>query len=155
MKDLLDEISRVHHPYPPVSPDEISAFEAAMGWRLDDELRAFYLHCNGACLFGQAPDWSYRILPLSEIRRARIAVFGQRGDTDERGPASWYVVCDNGDGDYVAIDTSALQGGRYPLFDVWHEAFPRQEDCRQVASSFAEFLARALRSEGFRYWLSV
>ncbi len=154
LTDLLNEIERHHFPNPPATPTELSAFEARIGWRLDDELRAFYLRFNGACLFAPAPDWSYRLLPLSEIERARVAVFGGNGDRDERGPASWFVVCDNGDGDYVAIDVAAALDGRYPLFDVWHEGFPDPSECRQVAASFAEFLERALRSGGARYWLA-
>jgi hypothetical protein len=50
MSSLLEEISRDHFPKPPASPEEIEEFERRVGWRLDPDLRAFYLHCNGAAL---------------------------------------------------------------------------------------------------------
>ena len=31
-------------------------FERRVGWRLDPDLRAFYLHCNGAELIERLPD---------------------------------------------------------------------------------------------------
>lgn len=48
MHGLLEEISREHFPYSPATLEEIEAFERQVGWRLDPELKAFYLHCNGA-----------------------------------------------------------------------------------------------------------
>src|SRR5690349_1622287 len=56
---LLEEISSRHFPNPPASPREIEEFEQRMGWKLDPDLRAFYLHCNGAKLFTQ-PDSPFR-----------------------------------------------------------------------------------------------
>jgi hypothetical protein len=46
MSRLLEEVSRDHF-HPPVTPEEIEAFEQRVGWTLDPDLRAFYLHCNG------------------------------------------------------------------------------------------------------------
>src|SRR5512143_1137733 len=80
MSSLLEEVSREHFPYPPASPEEIEKFERRVGWRLDPDLRAFYLHCNGAELIERLPDSPYQILPLSEIVRARVAIFGERND---------------------------------------------------------------------------
>jgi cell wall assembly regulator SMI1 len=148
---LLDEIFAKHFPNPPASPEEISAFEQRVGWSLDEDLRAFYLRCNGANLFRQPPEIAYRLLPLADVRRARIAVFGR--DEDSRGPASWYVLCDVGDGDYAGIDVQAKVEERYAIFDIWHEAFPDPAECERIADSFAEFLERALRSGGHSYWL--
>jgi hypothetical protein len=51
MRSLLDEVSREHFPHPPATPQQIEEFERKMGWKLDPDLRAFYLHCNGAELF--------------------------------------------------------------------------------------------------------
>jgi hypothetical protein len=73
MSRLLEEVSRDHFPKPPASLEEIEAFERRVGWRLDPDLRAFYLHCNGAALI-QWPDSPYEILPLSDVIRARVAI---------------------------------------------------------------------------------
>lgn len=151
MTRLLDEISRLHFPNPPATPDEIDAFEQRTGWRLDPDLRAFYLHCNGAELFEQRPESPYRLLSLEEVIRARVAIRGK--DDDTRGPASMYVICHLQDSDYAIVDVSQQEEGRYPIIDGWHEVFPDPRHCKQIARSFSEFLERALRSAGRHFWL--
>jgi len=151
ISELLVEVSRHHYPYSPASPAEIDEFEQRMGWRLDPDLRAFYLHCNGAELFKRLPDAPYQILPLSEIIRARVAIFGE--DEERWGPASMYAICDVQDGDYILMDVSRQENGCYPIIDGYHEMFPNPEYCEQIASSFSEFLERALRSGGRQYYL--
>jgi hypothetical protein len=151
MSSLLEEVSRDHFPYPPATPEEIAEFEQRVGWRLDPDLRAFYLHCNGAELIERLPDTPYRILPLSKIVRARVAIYGE--DDDKWGPASMYTLCDVQDGDYVLVDVSRQENGRYPLMDGYHEAWPNPEYCGPVASSFSKFLEAAIRSRRPVYWL--
>ena len=151
MSALLEEVSRDHFPYPPASGPEVEAFERKMGRTLDPELRAFYVHCNGAELLHRRPDCPYRILPLSEIVRARIAIYGK--DEDRLGPASQYALCDVQDGNYVMLDVSRQENGRYPLVDGWREAWPDPKHCGPVASSFAEFLENVLRTRENLYWL--
>src|SRR5688572_21042162 len=92
MRRLLEDISHHHFPYAPATPAEIEAFERRVGWSLDADLRAFYLHCNGVELFERRPDTPFRILPLAEIKRARVAIYGE--DDDKWGPASMYAICD-------------------------------------------------------------
>jgi cell wall assembly regulator SMI1 len=151
MSALLEEVSRDHFPRPPATPEEIEGFERRMGWRLDPDLRAFYLHCNGAELFEPLPDTHYRILPLSEMVRARVAIFGK--DEDRLGPASQYALCDVGDGNYVMVDVLPGENGRYPLVDADHENWPDPAYCARIANSFSEFLEKALRSNGRLYYL--
>jgi hypothetical protein len=149
MSQFLEEVSRNHFPYPPATQEEIEAFEQRVGWKLDPDLRAFYLHCNGGTLFKRGPDADYRILPLSEIVRARVAIFGE----DKDGPASMYAICDLQDGDYILVDVGRQEDGRYPIMDGWHEAWPNPKHCKQIACSFEEFLERALHSGGSFFWL--
>ncbi|MFL5351658.1 SMI1/KNR4 family protein [Archangium sp.] len=150
LNELLEEISRRHFPNPPASPQQIEDFERRAGWRLDPDLRAFYSRFDGARLF-KRDDEIYRILPLSEIVRARVAILGK--DSDEYGPASWYAICDTGDSDYVAVDASTMENGRYPLLDCFHETFMEAGSNKRIAHSFSDFLERALRSGGRPYWL--
>ncbi|HYO57902.1 SMI1/KNR4 family protein [Archangium sp.] len=151
MSRLLEEVSRDHFPYPPATPDQIETFEQRVGWRLDPDLRAFYLHCNGAELIERLPDTPYRMLPLSKIVRARVAIYGE--DDDKWGPASVYALCDVQDGNYVLVEVSRQENGRYPLFDGDHEAWPDPAYCKQVASSFSEFLEQVLRTRRSLYWI--
>jgi hypothetical protein len=151
MDRLLVEISRHHHPEPPATPEQIAAFEARIGWRLDPDLRAFYSHCNGAALFRPRLHANYRVLSLDEIRRARLAIRGR--ELDEDGPASWYTLLYLQDGDYIITDVSRMNDERYPILDAFHETFPDPVETRQIASSFSEFLERALASGDDFFWL--
>ncbi|MFY0583635.1 SMI1/KNR4 family protein [Cystobacter fuscus] len=151
MSRLLEEVSREHFPYSPATPEEVEAFERRVGWTLDPDLRAFYLHCNGAELFKRLPNTPYRLLSLTEIIRARVAVYGE--DDDKWGSASMYTLCDVQDGDYVLVDVARQENDRYLLTDGYHEAWPNPEYCGPVASSFSEFLEKALRSKGRLFYL--
>ena len=153
MSLLLEEVSRDHFPHPPATPEEIAEFEQRVGWRLDPDLRAFYLHCNGAELFKRLPDAPYRILPLSKIVRARVAIFGKKNDDDAHGPASMWAICDVQDGNYLLVDVAQQENGRYSVIDGWHEAWPDPKYCDQIATSFSDSLERALR-DGQAYWLN-
>ncbi|NMO23209.1 SMI1/KNR4 family protein [Pyxidicoccus fallax] len=148
MNSLLDTITREHFPHPPATPEQIAAFEARMGWRLDADLRAFYLHCDGAELFRPLPEANYSILSLAEIQETLIRV--RRRDQGAVEAASWYPVADCQDSDYVLVDV-AKPGGPYRLLDAWHETYPSQ--VKQIASSFSEFLEKALASNDHLYWL--
>ncbi|RKG73234.1 SMI1/KNR4 family protein [Corallococcus exercitus] len=149
LKELLAEISARHFPNPPATLAQVAAFEARVGWQFDEELRAFYLHCDGATLFQPFPDANYHLLPLAQIRRARVAM--RPGDDDRFGPASWYTLVDLQDSDYVILDTARQTNGRYPLLDAYHETFP--EDVRPIATSLSEFLEKALASDDAFFWL--
>jgi len=148
---LLEEVSRSHFPYPPATLAQVEEFEQRAGWKLDPDLRAFYLHCNGAEFFKRLPEAPYQVLPLAEIVRARVAMRGE--DSDKWGPASMYAICDVQDGNYAVVDVSRQENGRYPLIDGYHEAWPDPRYCDQIASSFSEFLEKLLRSEGRVFYL--
>ncbi|MBN8227989.1 SMI1/KNR4 family protein [Corallococcus macrosporus] len=149
MDPLLAEVSRLHFPNAPATSTQLAAFEKRMGWRLDDDLRAFYLHCDGCTLFKPRADALYRVLPLAEIRRARLAI--RASDADQDGAPSVFTLVDMQDSDYVVLDATQRESAHYPLFDAFHETFPEVE---RIASSFAEFLERALRSSNRAFWLS-
>lgn len=150
MENLLEEISRHHFPSPPASPEQLEAFERQHGWHLDPELRAFYLHCDGATLF-QRPNSPCRFRALSQIRRARVDMRGS--DTDEWGPACWYVIADLPDSDRILIDVGAPLNGHYPIIDGFHEAMLCPEECKRIAGSFSRFLEQMLRHQGRAFWL--
>ncbi|WNG20553.1 SMI1/KNR4 family protein [Cystobacter fuscus] len=150
MSRLLEEVSREHFPNPPATLEEIEAFERRMGWKLDPDLRAFYLHCNGASLL-RRPDSPYEFFPLSKIVRARVAIRGK--DDDSRGPASMYALCYVRDSNYVVVDVRRQVDRRYPLIDGDRETWPNLEYCTQIARSFSEFLEQVLRTRRSLYWL--
>ncbi len=151
MTELLTAVAQ-HHPNPPATAEAIEAFERRAGWRLDPDLRAFYTRCDGARLF-RATNAPYAILPLAEVRRARVVM--SQSDTDAAGPASWYALCQLQDSNYVLLDVEHQTDGRYALRDGYREGFPDPYYCPVIAHSFAEFLAGALASGGRSYWLQA
>lgn len=80
-------------------------------------------------------------------------MFGEQNDDDSHGPASVYALCDVQDGNYVLLDVAHPKNGHYPLIDGDHEAWPDPLYCEELASSFSEFLEKALRSQGRQFWL--
>ncbi|NOK15915.1 SMI1/KNR4 family protein [Corallococcus carmarthensis] len=150
MDSLLAEFSRLHFPNAPATPAQISAFEARVGWKLDEELRAFYLHANGGTLFTPPPNTKYCFLSLDEIVRARVAIRGR--DQDSAGPASHFTLVDMQDTNFVVVDVAKREAGHYPLLDAFHETYP--DEVPRIASSFEEFLEKALRSGNRSFWLS-
>jgi hypothetical protein len=150
MDQLMEEVFRHHHPEPPATVAEVDAFERRIGWRLDPDLRIFYLHCNGASLFKRI-DTPYQFLPLSEIVRGRLTIYGL--DDDEHGPASWYSICHVHDGNCIVVDVADPSEGYYPVIDGFHEAYGDPVECKQIASCFSDFLGGALASKGRQFWL--
>ncbi|RKH65268.1 SMI1/KNR4 family protein [Corallococcus llansteffanensis] len=150
IQTLLAEISRSHFPNPPATPAQLEDFEHRVGWRLDADLRAFYLHCDGAALF-KTPNTPFHLCSLAEVVRART-VLGM-ADTDEWGPASWFILCNLYDTNFVLIDVSHQESDRYILRDGYREGFPSPEACPRIAGSFSEFLEGALQSNGRWFWL--
>jgi hypothetical protein len=54
---------------------------------------------------------------------------------------------------YVAVDMSTTENGRYPMLDCFHETFMETGSSKRIAHSFSDFLDRALQSGGRPYWL--
>lgn len=141
---LLAEVTARHFPNPPASPAQLAAFEARAGWRLDDDLRAFYSHCDGATFFRAFPHETYRVLRLHEIQPASMEL-----RRDASVPASWWTLVYLGDSDFNLVDVA--RGGPFPILDAYHETFPQQ--VVQIAPSFATWLERTLRSGNQLWWL--
>jgi hypothetical protein len=149
LTDSIAEVLRTHHPRPAATEDAIAAFEHVHGFQLDDDLRAFYRAANGAALFREF-DSPYGILPLARIVPASVAIHGPEA-TPPEGTANVFAFCDVLDGNYVGFAVTPSMP--YPIYDIFHEAWHLAEHRKVIARSFGEFLARALRSGGFSYWL--
>lgn len=142
---LIAQVVAEHFPNPPTQREEVLAFERTVGYSLPQDMRQFYLACDGASLFrpkGECPP--FELLRLRDIQRARQAVYGT--DEAQYGPEYHFAFCDRGDGDFVGIDLRERPDGKREILDVWHESYP--EDCEVIAVSFESFLDGALHSGG-------
>ncbi|NTX36852.1 SMI1/KNR4 family protein [Myxococcus sp. CA051A] len=149
MRHLLDEISARHFPNAPATPAQLAAFELRTGWHLDADLREFYSWCDGATLFHPRPDENFRILPLAEIQRARVAMRGK--DDDSMGSPAWWTLVYLGDSDYCLVDVAPEHADRFPILDAFHESYPRK--VVRIAPRFADWLERTLRGNNQLWWL--
>lgn len=147
MDELLAEIRSRHFPNAPVSEAAIESFERSNGIVLPDDMRSFYACCDGAELFRAEPDDPpFRLMRLSELTRARVAIYGEDGE--EYGPSSDFVFCDVLDGNFAAIQLESKSANFGRIIDCFHETYPDPDYLTVIASSFSEFLKKALHSSG-------
>lgn len=142
--DDIGEVLRLHHPNPPATEAELAEFERAHGFRLDPELRAFYAAMNGGQLFRKV-DPPYRFLPLAQIVTGKEAMLPPT--TKQICPDNVFAFCESEDACYVAFEV--MPGELFPIH-ILYESWP--QEIRVIATSFAEFLHRAL-TEGGEYWI--
>jgi hypothetical protein len=152
MDKLLTEIRYSHRGHPPLSPKQLEEWQQKNGWRLDEHLLAFYRHFNGALLFHHA-ERQYRLLPLQEVVRAQVSLFGE--DSDLNGTDSWFTICEGmGGKHYAAIDIHQQVDGLYPVFECSHARPPGSPQSRKIAFTFMDFLDRSLHGGRRPYWRS-
>ncbi|HEX2750821.1 MAG TPA: SMI1/KNR4 family protein [Verrucomicrobiales bacterium] len=133
---------------PPAAEEEISFAEERLQVALPDDLREFYLLSNGCVLFLNGSDFRYWLLPLEDVRPARMLVYGI--DDDTFGPGNCFAIADVCDGNYVGA-LFGNPGRSVNYVDVFHETFAENWSTI-IASSFTEFLRRASGSNEL-YWL--
>ena len=125
--------------------DQLDAFEMRAGFALPADLRSFYLRVHRAEIAG-----GYRFLPVENFQRTGRALSGPEWADSE--PAPWFTFCDVEDGNFVAIDLERSVEGHNRILDCDHEDTSSR---RVIASSFSEFLERALEANGKLYYLDM
>lgn len=131
-----------HESSRPDAIHQLDAFQTATGFALPPDLRAFYTRIRRADIRGQ-----YLLLPVEEFQRTGAALQGDEWADSE--PPSWYTFCDVLDGNFLGID---LAPGQHRVLDCDHEDILSR---RVIASSFADFLDRALAFDDGLYYLQI
>lgn len=152
-EQLCAQIDAHHFAEPCADAGAIDELEKRFGIRLPEDLKYFYRRYATAKLFDSEAGPAYRFVPLDEMRRTRIDIYGPDHDSDAWGPAGWLTVCDVQDGNYIAIDAAPDQAGAYNYIDCFHETFAEPGESTVIAKSFTELLARALESKGSAFYL--
>jgi cell wall assembly regulator SMI1 len=147
IRELFEIVRRDHTFNLPLHETRIEELERQIGYKLPADLKEFYKLCNGATLF---EDWSYRFVPLDEMRRVRIDILGVDEDWPDAPTDSWYSICDVQDGNDIAADLASVRGTFCWILNCFHEEFPF---VAIIALSFTEFLGRALKSRREHFWL--
>ena len=125
----------------PATHEELAAAEEALGCRFPASYRSFQLEFGDA-LHGPVDIYGVRTSEPSELNIVRINLF-ERHDAYPRLPAHLIAFTDNGGGDLLCFDTSALNDGEARV--VWwdHEGDEAQRP-ELAASSFLDWLEREL-----------
>lgn len=113
---------------------------------LPNDLREFYEVCGGLRLF-QSAGYPVFIVSPNKLILANPVIVGDVYEDDIS--SDWYIIADDGNGDYFTIDLNSERLGR--CYDSSHETHALPGETPIVALSFTDFLARMLANKG-QYW---
>jgi len=150
IEELFARIQRAHKWAPPLPGAERRSLEAQLSLPLPDDWREFFSLCNGARIGGEHGYCDYNFVPMEEVRRTRIDVFGQDLDYDNDATLYWVSVCDVGDSNHVSAALESVKGSFCWMLDSDHETYG---DGDIIAVSFSDFLEGTLGADEPSFWL--
>ncbi len=116
---------------------------------LPDDLKTFYEVCGGLILYRGGPYTSVFVSP-NRVVPANPVIVGEAVETDIS--ASWHILVDDTNGDYLTIDLSPERLGR--CYDSFYDRHGVPGSCAIIARSFSELLERLIDNRGEHwYWL--
>jgi len=116
---------------------------------LPDDLRRFYALCGGLSLYERANYPVFFSRP-KEVVPANPVIAGEQVGDDIS--ASWYVIANDGAGEYLTIDLHPQRLGR--CYDSFSDRHGVAGSCPIIATSFTDFLERLVANQGRHwYWL--
>ena len=148
MRKTIEYISNLPHceVLPPSGKPNIKD-----GLSLPVDLDEFYESCGGARLF-QNSEYGINIVTPQEFVLANPVIVGETFD-DEDISSNWYIVANNGGGEYITIDLGINRTGR--CYDSFYDRHAVAGESKIIAMSFMELLERIMQSKGeYWYWLS-
>ena len=147
VKELIDEIKILPNckVYPPKGLPKIDSGKH----RLPDNIKEFYQYCGGIVLF-KSESYSSNIVPPDEFVLANPVIVGELCEEDIT--SEWYIIVDDGNGDYLTIDLSSDRLGR--CYDSYWDRHGIVGECPIIAKSFTELLENLVLNKGNQcYWL--
>jgi hypothetical protein len=118
-------------------------------YTIPDDIREFYELCGGVSLFTSAESVA-NIVPPDEFIPANPVIVGERCEEDIT--ADWYIIANDGNGDYLTIDLNKNRIGR--CYDSFWDRHGIVGECAIIATSFTDLLERLVDNKGQRwYWL--
>lgn len=119
------------------------------GHLFSDDLRTFYTLCGGIRLF-EGRDYAVTIVPPIQFVVANPVIVGEVVEDDIS--STWYIIADDGNGDYLTIDLSRERLGR--CYDSFFDRHGVGGSCPIIATSFTDLLTRLFENQGqYWYWL--
>ncbi len=133
LHELMAELASKHRCNPPATLDEVVRSERRLSIVFPSDFKRWLLFSNGAQI---GFDEEFHEAQYDLMSLTRLSVLGN----------GWLRFCYVLDGNYAAIDPTTGH-----VYDLFHEL--PLSDAGQIASSFEEFLERALKSYDRLYWL--
>ncbi len=117
--------------------------------RLPDDIVEFYENCGGVTLF-HSESYVANIVPPGEFRLANPVIIGELCEEDIT--SQWYIIVNEGNGDYLTIDLASERLGR--CYDSYWDRHGVVGECPIIARTFTELLENLVCNKGKRwYWL--
>lgn len=147
LRELLDKVEATPGCRVLWKPEGRSVVNVAGHEVLPEDLQEFVSLTDGVELFLD------KLFPLyihgaAHIVRANPIIVGDDCSYDRS--YHWYVIANDGNGDYMSIDLARERAGR--CYDSFHECHGISGSCAIIASSFTDLLVRAVRNGGRRWW---
>ena len=117
--------------------------------KLPDDVVEFYENCGGITLFF-SESYVANIIPPDEFKLANPVIVGELCEEDIT--SEWYIIVNDGNGDYLTIDLSNERLGR--CYDSYWDRHGVVGECPVIARTFTELLENLISNKGMQwYWL--
>lgn len=146
IKKLIEQIKMLPNctVYPPSGLPQLDEKH-----KLPQDLKEFYEICGGVTLF-EAESYVANIVPPNEFQLANPIIVGELCEEDIT--SQWYIIVNDGNGDYLTIDLSNERVGR--CYDSYWDRHGVVGECSIIANTFTQLLEELIKNEGKRwYWL--
>jgi hypothetical protein len=118
---------------------------------LPEDLKNFYDNCGGVSFFPNS-DYSMEIVKSNEVVLANPIIVGQLQEEDIS--ASWYIIGNNGNNDYLTIDLDKDRNGL--CYDSYFDRHAVKGSCSIISQSFTDLIENLLNNRGeYWFWLKA
>jgi hypothetical protein len=119
------------------------------GHLFPEDLRSFYTLCGGVRLF-KGRDYAVTLVSPRQFVAANPVIVGDVVEDDIS--STWYIIADDGNGEYLTIDLSRERLGR--CYDSFFDCHAVAGSCPIIAPSFTDLLMHLYENQGqYWYWL--
>lgn len=117
--------------------------------KLPSDIIELYQNCGGITLFSNE-SCVVNIVPPNEFVLANPIIVGELCEEDIT--SEWYIIADDGNGDYLTIDLSKNRIGR--CYESFWDSHGVVGECPIIANTFTELLEMLISDKGMQYyWL--
>lgn len=147
IREIIEEVKKYPNckVYP---PSGLPVLEKSI-YKLPEDVIEFYQQCGGMSLFIDQ-DYTVNVVTPEKFQLANPIIIGELCEEDIT--SKWFIVADDGNGDFLTIDLSKERRGR--CYDSFWDSHGIVGECPIIAKTFTDLLIRLINNKGNRwYWL--